>query len=153
MSPTNAVLQKIEILNARARDNNDNAAGLEAAALAEGLALAEPALWYRHAALALRLRLTYDPASSSTSAAIAAVLVRIEREAFPSLGHKKLARRALAGVLREHESSLDGLAREWLATADVDPTAADWNRRSRSGPERRPGSHPPGSAGGRLTDP
>ena len=126
MSSTNAVLQQIEILNARARDENDKAAGVEAAKLAEGLAAAEPALWYRHASLALRLRLTYDPASSATSAAIAAVLARIEREAFPSLGHKKLARRALAGVLREHESALDVPSRQWLATTDVDPSASDF---------------------------
>ena len=126
MNSTNAVLQQIEILNARARDEDDKAAGVEAAKLAESLAAAEPALWYRHVSLALRLRLTYDPASSSTSTAIAAVLARIEREAFPSLGHKKLARRALAGVLREHESALDVPSRQWLAAADIEPTAADF---------------------------
>lgn len=126
MTSTNAVLQKIELLNARARDENDKAAGVEAANLADGLAVAEPALWYRHAALALRLRLTYDAASPSTSTAVTAALARVEREAFPSLGHRKLARRAFAGVLREHEASLDASTRAWLASADLDPTGTDF---------------------------
>lgn len=127
MNSINTVLQQIERLENRAARESAPAFGIEAAALAEQLAGEFEEGRYRNLARGLELRLRFAPAAPETAAAFSRAVAAIETGAHESVGHQKIARRSLAGALRQHESSLSPPMRAWLASADCNPLPGDLN--------------------------
>lgn len=128
MTSINAILHTIETLDARARTERSPALGLEAAALAEGLASEHAEGRYANLARGLELRLRYAPGAADTLAAFERAVAAVEAGPHATVGQLKIARRAIAGALQEHESALPPAARKWLETTDFIPLPEDLTR-------------------------
>ena len=125
MSTVNRILQQVEVLEARAKEESNPALGIEAASRLEKLASEQAEGRYSFLAQALSLRLLYAADANETLAAFQHAAAAIEAGPHVHVAALKLARRALAGVLSAHEGTLQKPMVAWLKAADVNVRPED----------------------------
>ena len=119
MSTVNRILQQVEVLEARAKEELNPALGIEAASRLEKLASEQAEGRYSFLAQALSLRLLYAADANETLAAFQHAAAAIEAGPHVHVAALKLARRNLLGALEEHRPHLTASMREWCQNADV----------------------------------
>ena len=125
MSTVNRILQQVEVLEARAKEESNPALGIEAASLLEKLASEQAEGRYSFLTQALSLRLLYAAGANETLAAFQHAAAAIEAGPHVHVAALKVARRALAGVLSAHEGKLQKPMVAWLKAADVNVRPED----------------------------
>ena len=106
MSTLTRILQQVETLDARAKEESNPSLGIQAAKILEMLAAERSAERFSYLTQALSLRLSYALCAYDTLVSFQQTVFEIECGQYPHIATKRLARQTLDGVLTAHERKL-----------------------------------------------